>query len=85
MSCGSILREALKNEEVAIIIIHDEPGAKLRIDQINDKEPASGQGVFWQFFGWIHHGSFEVNTDAFTTFRVGLSNYAVGRDSLQYL
>ena len=77
MSCGSILREALKNEEIAIIVLYDEPGIKLRIDLINDKEPASGDGVLWQFFAWIHHGSFEVNTDAFTTFRVGLPHVAV--------
>ena len=82
MSCGSILREALKNEEIAIIVLYDEPGIKLRIDLINDKELASGEGVLWQFFAWIHHGSFEVNTDAFTTFRVGSSYMAVPEGQL---
>lgn len=72
MSCGSILREAIKNEGIAKIILYDEPGVKLRVDEIDEREPTSGEGTFWRFFGWIHHGSFEVNTDAFTTFRVGV-------------
>ena len=82
MTCGSILREALKNEEIAIVVLYDEPGIKLRIDLINDKEPASGEGVLWQFFAWIHHGSFEVNTDAFTTFRVGSFPVAISGSKL---
>lgn len=71
LTCGSILREALKNEEIAIIVLYNEPDTELQVEQINDKEPTSGKGIFWRFFDWIHHGSFEVNTDAFTTFRVG--------------
>ena len=74
MTCGSILREALKNESIALIILYDEPGTRFNLAHVNGKEPTSGEGIFWQFFHWIHRGSFEVNTDAFTTFRVCLSD-----------
>ena len=70
MTCGSILREALKVEEIAKVILYDEPGRQFKVSQVDPKEPTSGEGTLWRFFNWIHHGSFEVNTDAFTTFRV---------------
>ncbi|KAI9884558.1 MAG: Guanine nucleotide exchange factor lte1 [Watsoniomyces obsoletus] len=36
---------------------------------INPSIPQTGEGVFWRFFHWIENGTFEVNADAFTTFR----------------
>ena len=73
MPCGAILREALKSEEVAFIILYDEPGVKFHLDRVNENQRASGEGIFWNFFTWIDRGAFEISTDAFTTFRVGLS------------
>lgn len=73
MPCGVVLREALKHEAIAAIILHDEssetqPAAN--INQIDPDAKQSGEGVFWKFFPWIDEGAFEVSTDAFTTFRV---------------
>ena len=70
MPYGAILREALKHEDIILIILYDEPGIKFRLEDINDVSRASEEGVFWQFFTWIDRGAFEVSTDAFTTFRV---------------
>ena len=73
MPCGVVLREALKHESVATIILHDQSqGNKkaIRIEDIDVDERQSGDGVFWKFFPWIDGGAFEVSTDAFTTFRV---------------
>jgi calcium binding protein 39 len=71
---GSILREVLKSQEAAAIILYDdgqEPGSSYQgIKGINVNRPQSGSGVFWKFFNWIDKSSFEVAADAFTTFRV---------------
>ena len=76
MPCGVVLREVLKqHEDVASIILHDQPGEGGRAISISEIDPErapgqSGEGVFWKFFSWIDSGAFEVSTDAFTTFRV---------------
>jgi hypothetical protein len=71
MPCGVILREALKHEDVAIIILYDRGGEeRFNIDNINENTLSSSDGVFWDFFYWIDKGSFETSADAFTTFRV---------------
>ncbi|EFQ97857.1 conidiophore development protein hymA [Nannizzia gypsea CBS 118893] len=72
MPCGSILREALKYEVVAGIILYDESGEGERAIRLNEIQPGkkqSGEGLFWSFLGWINQSSFEVSADAFTTFR----------------
>ena len=70
MPCGAILREALRNEDITFLILYDEPDSRFRLEEVNETAPASGQGIFWDFFTWIDRGAFEVSTDAFTTFRV---------------
>lgn len=75
MPCGVVLREAIKHEAVAAIILYDESranGKASTVDQIDPDVRQSGEGVFWKFFPWIDGGAFEVSTDAFTTFRVKL-------------
>lgn len=76
---GSVLRELLKNEAAAAIILYDdgdEPGSSCKgLAAIDRNRPQSGRGVFWRFFDWINKSSFEVAADAFTTFRVGKSCY----------
>ncbi|AEO71055.1 8b0a2d62-d5b7-47d0-bd37-8c7e3c4ee721 [Thermothielavioides terrestris] len=70
---GTVLREVLKNEAAAAIILYDdgdEQGSSARgVGAINPDRPQSGRGVFWNFFDWIDKSSFEVSADAFTTFR----------------
>ncbi|KZF25235.1 Mo25-like protein [Xylona heveae TC161] len=78
MTCGTILRELLKHETVAAIILYDEPrapGHPIRLNDIDLSKPQSGNGVFWKFFSWINESSFEVSTDAFTTFRELLTKH----------
>lgn len=73
MPCGGVLREALKYDAIAAIILYDEPspdGRARDLSTIDPTEPSSGQGVFWKFFEWIDQGAFEVSADAFNTFRV---------------
>lgn len=73
MPCGVVLREALKHDAVAEIILYDQSvkgGKVARINDIDLGEQQTGNGVFWDFFSWIDRGAFEVSTDAFTTFRV---------------
>ena len=65
MPCGVVLREALKNEAIAAIILYDDSPIKTAI-----ADSQGVGGVFWNFFTWIDGGAFEVSTDAFTTFRV---------------
>ena len=65
MPCGVVLREALKNETIAAIILYDDSPGHASI--ADSQHPP---GVFWSFFSWINGGAFEVSTDAFTTFRV---------------
>lgn len=71
---GTVLREVLKNEAAAAIILYDdgeEPGSSQKgVTAIDRERPQSGSGVFWRFFDWIDKSSFEVAADAFTTFRV---------------
>lgn len=71
---GSVLREVLKNEGAAAVILYNdgeelESGSK-GVSDIDRELPQSGNGVFWRFFDWIDKSSFEVAADAFTTFRV---------------
>ena len=73
MPCGGILREALKYDAIAALLLYDEPmedGKTLDLGSVNPDLPSSGNGVFWKFFGWIDKGAFEVSADAFNTFRV---------------
>ena len=73
MPCGVVLREIAKNEDVAQIILCDESQeneAAIRINMIDENKPASGNGVFWDFFPCIDKAAFEVSADAFSTFRV---------------
>ena len=73
MPCGTILREALKFEVVAGIILYDQSGdgePAIRLNEIQPGAQQSGDGLFWNFFPWINQGSFEVSADAFSTFRV---------------
>lgn len=71
---GSVLREVLKNEAAAAIILYDdgeEQGSSAKgMMGIDQDRQQSGNGVFWKFFDWIDKSSFEVAADAFTTFRV---------------
>ena len=72
MPCGVILREALKHEDIAVIILYDQgDDEKFNIETVSENALSSGNGIFWQFFRWIDRGSFETSADAFTTFRVG--------------
>ncbi|KAF2753696.1 Mo25-like protein [Pseudovirgaria hyperparasitica] len=78
MPCGGVLREALKHEVVAAIVLYDEPnpdGKPLDLANINLDAPVSGNGVFWNFFDWIDKGAFEVSADAFNTFRELLTKH----------
>lgn len=76
---GTVLREVLKNEDAAAIILYDdgdEPGSSARgVAAINRDQPQSGNGIFWKFFDWIDKSSFEVAADAFTTFRELLTKH----------
>ncbi|KAL1969574.1 hypothetical protein VTN77DRAFT_8127 [Rasamsonia byssochlamydoides] len=72
LSCASILKEAVKFEVIAAIILYNEPQESqpaLRLQQLNVDVPQSGEGIFWKFFDWIDKGSFEVSADAFNIFR----------------
>ncbi|KAK2747648.1 hypothetical protein FQN55_004817 [Onygenales sp. PD_40] len=78
MPCGTILREALKFEVVAAIILYDESGKDdpaVRINEVKPGAKQTGEGLFWNFFQWINRGSFEVSADAFTTFREILTKH----------
>lgn len=75
MPCGAVLREILKHEAVAAIVLHDqsatdEPSPKYC--DLDTQIPQSGHGVFWEFFNYIDKSVFEVSADAFNTFRVVL-------------
>ncbi|BCR84823.1 Mo25 family protein [Aspergillus chevalieri] len=78
MPCGTILREALKFDVIAAIILYDQSTGDepaIRLTNVRPGNPQNGDGVFWQFFGWIDRGSFEVSADAFTTFRETLTRH----------
>lgn len=72
---GTVLRELIKTEAAAAVILYDDgeaPGSSSKgVTAIDRDRPQSGNGVFWKFFDWIDKSSFEVAADAFTTFRVG--------------
>ncbi|KAL1881107.1 hypothetical protein VTK73DRAFT_4784 [Phialemonium thermophilum] len=76
---GSVLREILKNEAAAAVILYEDgdvPGSSARgVAAIDRDRPQSGNGVFWRFFDWIDKSSFEVAADAFTTFREILTKH----------
>ena len=75
LACGMVLRDILKHESVAIIILHNQSGKDehaAKINEIDFGAIQTGEGIFWDFFPWIDTGAFEVSTDAFTTFRVYL-------------
>ncbi|CEJ81303.1 Putative Conidiophore development protein hymA [[Torrubiella] hemipterigena] len=76
---GSVLRELLKNEAAAAIILYDdgdEPGSSSKgLNAIDRDRPQTGRGVLWRFFDWIDKSSFEVAADAFTTFRELLTRH----------
>jgi calcium binding protein 39 len=78
-ACGGILKEALKWDAVAAVILYDEPLADGKtIDIYHDVDvtkTSSGQGVFWKFFDWIDKSSFEVSADAFDCFRLILTKH----------
>lgn len=78
-ACGGILKEALKWDAVAAVILYDEPLPEGRtIDIYNDVDTSaksSGRGVFWKFFEWIDRSSFEVSADAFDCFRLILTKH----------
>ena len=71
---GSILREVLKHEPTAAIILYEDGNMNGSSAQgykaINTNRQQTGNGTFWKFFDWIDKSSFEVAADAFTTFRV---------------
>ncbi|KAI9772192.1 MAG: hypothetical protein M1839_002510 [Geoglossum umbratile] len=80
MSCGTVLREVLKHDAVAAIILYNEPkggspnianggNAGKGVTAIQYEIPQTGQGIFWRFFDWVEAGGFEISTDAFSTFR----------------
>ncbi|OTA36058.1 hypothetical protein BTJ68_03569 [Hortaea werneckii EXF-2000] len=78
--CGGILKEAIKWDAVAAVILYDEPSIDGRTIDIYSSDiditrPSSGQGVFWSFFDWIDKSSFEVSADAFDTFRLLLTKH----------
>ncbi|KAK2740190.1 hypothetical protein FQN57_006201 [Myotisia sp. PD_48] len=78
MPCGTILREALKHEAVAAIILYDqskEQEPATRLSEIHADDKQTGEGLFWNFLQWINQGSFEVSADAFTTFREILTRH----------
>ncbi|KAK8143197.1 hypothetical protein G3M48_007587 [Beauveria asiatica] len=76
---GSVLRELLKNEAAAAVILYDDgdaPGSSAKgLNAIDRDRPQSGRGIFWRFFDWINKSSFEVAADAFTTFRELLTRH----------
>jgi calcium binding protein 39 len=73
MPCGVILREALRFDVIAAIILYDQSNegeSAIRLSGVKPNERQRGNGVFWRFFDWIDKSNFEVSADAFTTFRV---------------
>ncbi|KAF2877793.1 Mo25-like protein [Massariosphaeria phaeospora] len=72
MPCGGVLREALKYDAIAALLLYDEPtgdGNTRDLASVNPDVASTGEGVFWRFFDWIDKGAFEVSADAFNTFR----------------
>lgn len=69
MPCGTVLREALKHDSMAAIILYDEPTIR-GLRGVDPNQATSGNGIFWKFFHWIDKGQFEVSADSFNTMRV---------------
>ncbi|KAF1809062.1 conidiophore development protein hymA [Eremomyces bilateralis CBS 781.70] len=71
MPCGGVLREALRYDAIAALILYDErdQNRPQGLRSVDPSLPSSGNGVFWKFFDWIDKGAFEVSADAFNTFR----------------
>ncbi|OQO11635.1 hypothetical protein B0A48_03362 [Cryoendolithus antarcticus] len=84
-ACGGVLKEALKWDAVAAVILYDESvsgdsgnGPTKTVDIYNDidtSSPSSGTGVFWSFFTYISSSPFEISADAFDTFRTILTKH----------
>ena len=77
-ACGGILKEALKWDAVAAIILYDEPqpdGKTIDLNDVDVTKKSSGAGVFWKFFDWIDNSTFEVSADAFDCFRLILTKH----------
>ncbi|PYH45529.1 Mo25 family protein [Aspergillus saccharolyticus JOP 1030-1] len=78
MPCGVILREALKFDVIAAIILYDQSGdgePAIKLTEVQPAVPQDGTGIFWRFFYWIDRGSFELSADSFTTFREILTRH----------
>lgn len=87
MPCGGVLREALKYDAIAALLLYDEPtpdGKTRDLASVNPDVPSTGEGVFWRFFDWIDKGAFEVSADAFNTFRVRGSQSTWSRANFNY-
>lgn len=76
-TAGSILREVLKHEAAAAVVLYDDADSDPNsgssaggATKISLNRVQSGRGIFWQLFKWIDQSSFEVAADAFNTFRV---------------
>ncbi|KAH6643871.1 Mo25-like-domain-containing protein [Boeremia exigua] len=77
MPCGGVLREALKYDAIAALLLYDEgeDGKQLDLANVNPDIAASGNGIFWRFFDWIDKGAFELSADAFNTFRTNFEMF----------
>ncbi|KAF2625044.1 Mo25-domain-containing protein [Macroventuria anomochaeta] len=78
MPCGGVLREALRYDAIAALLLYDEgdeDGKQLDLANVNPDIPASGNGIFWRFFDWIDKGAFELSADAFNTFRTNFEMF----------
>ena len=87
MPCGGVLREALKYDAIAALLLYDEPtpdGKTRDLGSVDPDLPSTGEGVFWKFFDWIDKGAFEVSADAFNTFRVRHSVHMQSNCLLNY-
>jgi calcium binding protein 39 len=88
MPCGGVLREALKYDAIAALLLYDEPtpdGKTRDLGSVDPDLPSTGEGVFWKFFDWIDKGAFEVSADAFNTFRVWYLASLQGNDALTHV
>lgn len=86
IQAGAVLREVLKSEAAAAIVLYHDPSEGVSnskgLTGVQSDVRQSGKGVFWKFFAWIDQPPFEVGADAFTTFRVGLFDQALKRETL---
>ncbi|KAK5108491.1 hypothetical protein LTR62_008230 [Meristemomyces frigidus] len=86
-ACGGILKEALKHDAVAAVILYDAPASTGQrttdLYNVDVSLPSPPTGIFWSFFAWIDSSPFEVSADAFDTFRLLLTKHKTL--SAQYL